>query len=230
MKSSTIIRSTLSRETMEVIENLAKENDTAGLPGEYVRPQEIEDAIASENAAANKSQEIDLLWQTFKSSQFNTNSPVAQVSLGFVSGVAVTLIVMACFGVFSMKSDDSANLPKKPIFSIHNIFAKKPVEPTLEQQAETAQDTVEAKVNVPTEADTQTPEEIQQQSSEVQSTEVNLQNAKKYIVKSGDTGESIIKHFYGAYTPERAERIIKANNLSNLDRINIDQELIIPIE
>lgn len=229
MKSSTIRRSTLSRETMEVIENLAKDNDTAGLPGEYVRPQEIEEAIASENASS-KSQEIDLLWQTFKTSQFNTNSPIAHVSLGFVSGVAVTLIVLACFGAFSMKSDDATNMPKKSIFGIHNIFAKKQAEPTLEQQTETAENTVDAKVNIPTEADNQAPTEVQEAQQEVPTAEINLKNAKKYIVKDGDTGESIIKHFYGAYTPERAERIIKANNLTTLDRINIDQELIIPVE
>ena len=40
MKSSTIRRSTLSRETMEVIENLSKENDS--VPSEYVRPEEEE--------------------------------------------------------------------------------------------------------------------------------------------------------------------------------------------
>jgi hypothetical protein len=42
--------------------------------------------------------------------------------------------------------------------------------------------------------------------------------------------EAIIKHEYGAYTPERAEAIMKANNLSNLDHISIDQELLLPVE
>ena len=53
---------------------------------------------------------------------------------------------------------------------------------------------------------------------------------KKYVVKSGDTGESIMKHFYGSYSPEKAQLIMKANNLKSLDRINIDQELLIPME
>ena len=53
---------------------------------------------------------------------------------------------------------------------------------------------------------------------------------KKYIVKNGDTVESIIKKAYGSYTPERAELIMKANNLKTLDRINIDQELLLPAE
>ena len=80
MKSSTIRRSTLSRETMEVIENLSKENDS--VPSEYVRPEEEEKTPT--DSIENKAQEIDLLWQTFKSTQFNTNSPMAYISMGFV--------------------------------------------------------------------------------------------------------------------------------------------------
>ena len=53
---------------------------------------------------------------------------------------------------------------------------------------------------------------------------------KKYIIKDGDTVEAIIKHEYGAYTPERAEAIMKVNNLSNLDHISINQVLLLPIE
>ena len=57
-----------------------------------------------------------------------------------------------------------------------------------------------------------------------------MKNSKVYIVKEGDTGESIIKHYFGSYSPEKAELIMKANNLKNLDRINIGQEIIIPVE
>ena len=51
---------------------------------------------------------------------------------------------------------------------------------------------------------------------------------KKYKVKDGDTVEKIIRMHYGSYSPEKAEMIRKANNLKTLDRINIDQELLIP--
>ena len=40
MKSSTIRRSTLSKESMEVIETLAKEQENEGSLGVYVRPDE----------------------------------------------------------------------------------------------------------------------------------------------------------------------------------------------
>lgn len=233
MKSSTIRRSTLSRETMEVIENLSKENDS--VPSEYVRPEEEEKTPT--DTIENKAQEIDLLWQTFKSTQFNTNSPMAYISMGFVSGVVVTLIVLACLGTFVAKSNITAeniNLPKKQMFNLEklNIFAKKATEPTLEEQTDIAEDTASNKVSVPTEEETQAPiaqnETNTKDSNKTQ--EVNLQNAKKYVVKNGDTGEGIIKHYFGAYTPERAEKVMKANNLTSLDRINIGQELIIPVE
>lgn len=228
MKSSTIRRSTLSRETMEVIENLSKENDS--VPSEYVRPEEEEKTPT--DTIENKAQEIDLLWQTFKSTQFNTNSPMAYISMGFVSGVVVTLIVLACLGTFVAKSNITAeniNLPKKQMFNLEklNIFAKKATEPTLEEQTDIAEDTASNRVSVPTEEETQTTTMVQNEST---AKEINLQNAKKYVVKNGDTGEGIIKHYFGAYTPERAEKVMKANNLTSLDRINIGQELIIPVE
>ena len=50
------------------------------------------------------------------------------------------------------------------------------------------------------------------------------------LLKDGDTVEAIIKRNYGSYTPERAEAIMKANNLKDLDHISIDQELLLPIE
>lgn len=232
MKSSTIRRSTLSRETMEVIENLSKENEN--IPNEYVRPEE--EKKAPENEFENKAQEIDLLWQTFKSTQFNTNSPMAYISMGFVSGVAVTLIVLACLGTFVAKSNITAeniNLPKKPMFNLEklNIFAKKATEPTLEEQTGMSENTDSNKVSIPTEEETQAPvAQNETNTKESKPQEVNLQNVKKYVVKNGDTGEGIIKHYFGAYTPERAEKVMKANNLTSLDRINIGQELIIPVE
>lgn len=212
MKSSTIRRSTLSKETMEVIENLAKEQEAGGLPNEYVRPENIESS--SENSG--KSQEIDLLWQTFKTTQFNTNSPIAYIIMGFISGVILTMITMACFGVFANKSN-VVKSPKQSTAGIASIFNKnQSEEPTLEEQTADSEAMLENKIPVPDETTALTAPEYQ--------------NAKKYVVESGDTGESIVKRFYGTYSPEKAELIIKANNLSNFDKLSIGQELIIPVE
>lgn len=235
MKSSTIRRSTLSRESMEVIENLAKEQEAEGSLGEYVRPDEIFEEKNS--TVSNKSQEIDLLWQNFKTTQFNTNSPTAYILLGFVIGVITTVFAIA--GLNAIAARHGAQNPQKSsLFGIESIFSshKKTPEQTLEQQADNAQEEVNNKVSVPGEDDTAAPvvdasvNNVQEEQTAETSASVDSSNAAKYIVKDGDTGESIIKKHYGSYTPERAERIIKANNLKTLDRLNIDQELLLPVE
>ncbi len=235
MKSSTIRRSTLSRETMEVIENLAKEQDPNGL-NEYVRPDVVESSSSDSfsSMAQEKAQEIDLLWQTFKNSQFNTKSPVAYLSIGFVCGAVFTFLMLGGLGVFVVKSDVNVNTSKHSVLTQLKsvIFPQKTTVPTLEQQADNAEETVNAKVSVPSEDETSQNNvlEASVQNSSENISNVDLKNSKVYIVKEGDTGESIIKHYFGAYSPEKAEIIMKANNLKNLDRINIGQEIIIPVE
>ncbi len=230
MKSSTIRRSTLSRQTMEVIENLAKEQEISSMPNEYVRTEEKTDNHLDENFS-NKAQEIDLLWQNFKTTQFNTNSPAAYVIMGFLSGVVFSVLVFMAIGAF-VKSDVKFAKKALPAFEKVQMAKNNVSEQTLEQQADSAQDTVEMKVSVPGENETTVDMRSQQNETKtIESTEakpVDLKNSKKYIVKSGDTGESIIKHYYGSWSQEKADLVMKANNLTNLDRINIGQELIIP--
>ncbi len=223
MKSSTIRRSTLSRESIEVIENLAKEQQNEDSLGEYIRPDEEE---SNHNASIiNKSQEIDLLWQSFKSAQLNTNSPVIYILTGFIIGVLSTVILFACVRASSIKS----NGIKAGLFGIEKVKSEN--NQTLEQQAKDAQDEMNNKVSVPSEDDFSNPVETNNESSHLEDVAtVDTSKMKKYIVKSGDTGESIIKKYYGSYSPEKAELIMRANNLQTLDRINIDQELLIPAE
>lgn len=199
MKSSTTQRSALSRETLDVIENLANNNENysynynneeAYTPNEYQREDEPQ----------NKSKEIDLLWQSFRPSRFNTNSPMMCALGGFLAGVILTAGVMSFMGAISK---NHTNLPAVPA------------------AIETTTETDEAS-EIPTVTDTAETEQIVAESSDVK--------MEKYVIKSGDTVEGIIKHFYGKYTPERAEAIMKANNLKNLDRISIDQVLMIPLE
>lgn len=220
MKSSTIRRSTLSRESIEVIEQLSKEQIAEDSIVEYVRPED-----ETESADTNKAQEIDLLWQNFKSTQFNTNSPTAYILLGFGIGVIVTAILGLSITGYCVKSGKFPSGVTKAVLSAHHVQ-------TLEQQADDAQKEVENKVSVPSEEETIKPSETATENNTSEPTETSVDNSKmkKYIVKNGDTGESIIKHYYGSYSPERAEQIIKVNNLKSLDRINIDQELLIPVE
>lgn len=228
MKSSTIRRSTLSKETMEVIENLAKEQDENGI-GEYVRPDDVEEPKTKENEPNAMSQEIDLLWQNFKTAQFNTNSPIMNISIGIIIGVVATLLVL--FGISALSSD-TPNTAKHAKFNIQKIFSHKKTvkEPTLEQQASFEDKENETqKVSIPNEN-----EEIAQntegQTTASKENDSNIDTSKmtKYVVKNGDTAEKIIKNHYGTYSDEKAQMVMKANNLSSLDRINIDQELLLP--
>lgn len=54
--------------------------------------------------------------------------------------------------------------------------------------------------------------------------------SETYTVQSGDTVESILIRFYGSYSPAKAKAIQEANNLQNLNRLQIGQKLTIPME
>ena len=221
MKSSTIRRSALSKESMDVIENLAngeenysysQQSESAqdypsydNLPNEYVRTSD------NKNYTESKSQEIDLLWQSFKSAQFNSNSPLMHVLGGFLAGVITTIAILALFGAFAINNDGQKFVDKS--------------QPVIEENIDETSNVVEQQA--PVEEQKITEETKEELPEAVPSKPLKT---KKYVIKDGDTVEAIIKHEYGAYTPERAEAIMKANNLSNLDRISIDQVLLLPVE
>ncbi len=213
MKSSTIRRSTLSRESMDVIESLANEqqNDCSSL-GEYYRP---DDTIQSqESSFSNKSKEIDMLWQTFKTNQFTTNSPLSTLFVGFVAGVLSTVIVFAMFGMFT----------KSPKVSTGDNMEQSIITQTEDDQAD-----MNNRVSVPGENDFAPSAESSNVSESAPVANLSdTSSMTKYVVKNGDTGEAIIIKHYGSWTQERMDNIIKANNLKNLDRLQIDQVLYLP--
>ncbi|MBP3821419.1 LysM peptidoglycan-binding domain-containing protein [bacterium] len=221
MKSSTIKRSALSRETIDVIENIAQEESMNNnykeeenyLPREYVR----EDKSSSERD--NKSQEIDLLWQTFKSAQFNTNSPIIQIVGGFFLGIISTIIVFSLLGVFALNSNSGSKILTINFGALNKSQPVKTA--TVEENSVTAQIAGDEENIV--EENSNEEETIQETSSNS-----NLEIVKKYTIKDGDTVEAIIRKNYGTYNPEIAQAIMKANNLSNLDRISIGQVLLLP--
>ena len=231
MKSSTIGRSMLSKESMDVIESLSNDqymyDDEYNAQEEDIQNSEVEDAPgeylrADKGEEDNKSREIDLLWQTFKPSQFNTNSPIVYVIEGFILGIVATLAIMFLLGSFGVK-------PK--FNSLNNVQAPVASEQKVDLPADTT--VIEGGVIASEDSD----ELVQQEPVAQKPAEHNGEPQaaepvalKKYIIKDGDTVEGIIKHYYGSYTPERAQKIMQANNLSNLDRISIGQVLLLPIE
>ena len=52
---------------------------------------------------------------------------------------------------------------------------------------------------------------------------------EEYVVKEGDTLESIIIRFYGAFDMSRVDAIAEANKMSNPNALSIGQKLIIPM-
>ena len=145
--------------------------------------------------------------------------------IGLIIGVLSTVILFACVNASSIKSKGL----KSGLFGVEKVKTE-PAQ-TLEEQAQDAQDEMNNKVSVPSEDDFTAPaESVNTDTAQAETSSVDTSKMKKYIVKNGDTVESIIKKAYGSYTPERAELIMKANNLKTLDRINIDQELLLPAE
>lgn len=229
MKSSTIRRSALSKESMNVIEQLSGEefvdyahieNEENDAPNEYLRPE----ATPKPEPRNTKSQEIDLLWQTFKSAQFNTNSPWMQIVGGFLLGLFAAFLIVSTFLVYSANKTGNIVNSKQILINFGN--SSKSVESVqMSEDISEIQNQEQTTVNEET--------EVQNQTSETENTDTatyDYAQTKKYTIQDGDTVEGIIKKYYGAYTPERAEAIMKANKLTNLDHISIGQVLIIPIE
>ena len=227
MKSSTIGRSMLSKESMDVIESLSNDQyDYSDIENEMIQNPEVDDApdeyLRSEAEDKNsKSKEIDLLWQTFKTSQFNTNSPIVYIIEGFILGVISTLIIMMLLGSFGVKPKintlEKVSVPVESVDKV-DVPADTSVEGTI-----VATDEINEQIT-----ESNTAENAPEQDKVTESAEPAA--VKKYVIKEGDTVEAIIKHYYGSYTPERAQNIMKANNLSNLDRISIGQVLLLPVE
>lgn len=55
-------------------------------------------------------------------------------------------------------------------------------------------------------------------------------NNETYTVQSGDTIESIVIRFYGSYSKEKEDLVVKTNNMTNPNKLSIGQQLIIPVE
>ena len=194
MKSSTLVRSHLSKEKMEVLAALSKYRQELGeseSPDVYVRP--------------DKEQEIDLLWQNFKSNQKFDKSPGIYLTSGFIAGVVTVLIISGIVGLFSNGS-------------------KAPVEEALVSPQEAAS-TVEA-----------SSESKKKWFGKNDASEVKVENDvvpienKLYQVKNGDTMSNILIQFYGNASKENEEKVLKANGMSNPNKLMAGEKIKIPVE
>ncbi len=180
-----------------------------GSPEVYVRP--------------SKEKELDILWKDFKIAK-GDRSPIVYLGIGFVSGIVATLIVSACIGMSSGNFHFSKNAD-----------VASPVAVT-EQTTSTEESNVSDSETVSseeTEVTDSKPKKFglfggsKNNEQKVEEASTTAQN-KEYEVQNGDTMEKIVRQFYGSFSTEKVNEIMKASNMSDANKLSIGQKLIIP--
>lgn len=142
MKSSTLIRSNLSKEKMAVLEALSdykQEVHTSEAPNVYVRP--------------NKEHELDVLWQNFRNGQKNEKSPSVYLVTGFIAGVSSVLLIMGLVGFFGHNNSSAPNQSATSTTVADTVKTDKPAASKLnflgnhKEKTEETADTVSAKAD-----------------------------------------------------------------------------------
>lgn len=205
MKSSTIRRSNLSKEKIAVLEALSKfKNKNSGslnssLNSSSINTEPQEDGAPEVYVRPNKEKELDLLWQNFRMPKVE-RSPMVYLGIGFAAGVVTTLLVSALIGIsLSDFHTDFKFNIKLP--SISAPAVKAPKIDFLPSSGSSTTDTAAA----------------EQKADE------------EYTVQSGDTMDAIVRRFYGTYSTENVNKIMKANNMTNPNKLSIGQKLVIPM-
>lgn len=206
MKSSTIRRSNLSKEKMAVLEALTKfKNSTTNSNDDIsINSEPIEDGSPEVYVRPNKEKELDLLWKDFKMPK-GERSPIVYLGIGFVAGIIATLLVSAFIRM------SSGNFHPNFKLNIKMPAVSAPAEKTGEVNQEDKLNFLPSSENTEDNA-----------SAAVTANE-------EYTVQSGDTMESIARRFYGSYSPDKINMIMKANNMTDPNKLAIGQKLIIPM-
>ena len=209
MKSSTIRRSNLSKEKMAVLEALTKfKNSTTNSNDDIsINSEPIEDGSPEVYVRPNKEKELDLLWKDFKMPK-GERSPIVYLGIGFIAGIITTLVVSAFIGM------SSGNF--HPNFKLN---FKLPAATAPSAKTQTNQDD---KLNFLPSSESDTNATATETSASVAANE-------EYTIQSGDTMESIARRFYGSYSPDKINMIMKANNMTDPNKLAIGQKLIIPM-
>jgi nucleoid-associated protein YgaU len=178
-------------------------------PSIYLRPEAGSNANEPPALQA-QNKELDVLWS---SSQNRTSllreetNPAFVLGAGFLAGVVLT--TLAFWLVFSPASNPFQGSAK-----------------TSTPKVVSQQQTVEPDA-VPVDSPT-TP--VNASTTPATPVDPNAPVAKGtvYKVKSGDNLGSIALNVYGDSSPAMLDRILKANNLANANKLSLNQELIIP--
>ena len=100
MKSTTLRRASLSKEKIQVLQNIAK-----------YRPQIQENNVISDIPAVNnegvQQEELDVLWNTLRLKNKQEKSPTVYLITGFILGAVTMLIIAVLMGVSMKTSNES---------------------------------------------------------------------------------------------------------------------------
>ena len=182
MKSTTLRRSNITREKVQMMEALSR----------YNREHQDEDFYRNQS----KTRELDVLWQSFGvRSQKTEKAPQVYFVTGLICGVIITLAITTLVSLLvnlTTPKDDIV-MPKKSI----------PVESSKVSFLPADSAAVKPAVSIP--------------------------SSEQYVVKSGDTLESIVIRFYGSFDMSKVIAIQEANKMANPNALSIGQKLIIPM-
>lgn len=101
MKSTTLRRASLSKEKIQVLQNIAK----------YRRQPVVENIVTDIPAVKNEveqQQELDVLWNTFRLKNKQDKSPTVYLITGFILGAVTMLIIAVLLGVSMKTANESA--------------------------------------------------------------------------------------------------------------------------
>ena len=180
-------------------------------PGVYVRNEQPQP------------QELDMLWGNQKHVPKEDQKPILFFGMGVVVGVIVTGAIFLLFlnKPTATVADNASKLPEVEEIQL----VPKIDDPTKEKP-------VEAAVTTPGETDEMTEAPTPTKPIEKATKLVPKQPAQLavqyYNVRNGDTLEQIARKYYGKGTPEMIEKIQRANNMRNANRLAIGQKLVIP--
>ena len=199
MKSSTLHRSNLTQERMELLRAIKeqKRNSSDSAPGIYVRPA--------------KEKELDVLWQSFKVNQKDEKSPAIYMVTGFIVGAIAMFLMTALisFAAHTFSGNSGLNLQPAKTEKAPKITIPKPETKSKD-----------ASINF-------LPPDTAKASSD---SDASKMMSEEYTIKPGDTLGSIALRFLGSSDPESISKIAEANKITNPERINIGQVLVIPAE
>lgn len=147
--------------------------------------------------------ELDMLWSGTRHFGKEERSPIIFVAVGLIIGVVITA---ALFSLLFSKPQITTgeNELTAPIVNETELLQKTEVIPAAPEVMPATETTP---VSAPAAATSGT---------------------QTYVVKSGDTLESIARRFYGSGTPAMIRKIQQANAMNNPDALQIDQKLVIP--